>query len=137
MALFHQSSGICGSIIFFHQKSSCKQKKFAVEREIIQGLIRLLLPFKELLIKLQTVLMPSLYFGLIGIGGLWSTLSSFDALLKYEKTNKAYHQKENLLSSLNLDDSNSTHEDEGNTINTFFSFNLITNDLKKRMLLFE
>ena len=58
-----------------------KKKKFAIEQEVIQGLIRLLLTFKELLIKLQTTLTPSLHFVLIGIGGLQSSLSSFDALL--------------------------------------------------------
>ena len=101
-----------------------KKKKFAIEQEVIQGLIRLLLPFKELLIKLQTTLTPSLHFVLIGIGGLQSTLSSFDALLEYERTHTTCSQKES-LSSLDFDGSNSIHEDEGSLVNSFFSFNCL------------
>jgi hypothetical protein len=61
-----------------------KKKTFAIERETVQGLIRLLLPFKELLIKLQTGKVLSLHFVLIGIDSLQYTISSFDTLLKYE-----------------------------------------------------
>ncbi|CAF1430901.1 unnamed protein product [Adineta steineri] len=89
-----------------------KKKNFAIEREIVQGLIRLLLPFKELLTKLQTSKTPSLHLVLIGIGSLRTTLSSFDMLLEYEKKNKTYFQEEN-LSSLDVDASNSIQEDEG------------------------
>ena len=96
-----------------------KKKTFAIEREVVQGLIRLLLPFKELLIKLQTGKTPSLHFVLIGIGCLKSTISSFDALLEYEKKNKIYFQEEN-LDSLDFNSSNSIQEDEGNLIFIFF-----------------
>jgi len=95
-----------------------KKKSFAIELEVIQGLIRLLLPFKELLIKFQTSLTPSLHFVLIGIRGLQSALSSFDSLLEYEKKNKNYSQQEN-LSSLDSNGSSSIHEDEGNLVNKF------------------
>ena len=78
----------------------------------------------KLLIKLQTTLTPSLHFVLIGIGGLQSTPSSFDALLEYERTHKTYSQKES-LSSLDFDGSNSIHEDEGSLVNSFFSFNCL------------
>ena len=106
---------------FFPSKEFLQiKKKFAIEREVIQGLIRLLLPFKELLTKPQTTLTPSLHFVLIGIDGLQSTLSSFDALLEYERTHKTYSQKES-LSSLDFDSSNSIHEDEGSLVNSFFS----------------
>ena len=101
-----------------------KKKKFAIEQEVIQGLIRLLLPFKELLVKLQTTLTPSLHFVLIWIGGVQSTLSSFDALLECERTHKTCSQKES-LSSLGFDSSNSIHEDEGSLVNSFFSFNCL------------
>ena len=87
-------------------------------------MIRLLLPFKELLIKLQTTLTPSLHFVLIGIGGLQSTLSSFDALLEYERTHTTCSHKES-LSSLDFDGSNSIHVDEGSLVNSFFSFNCL------------
>jgi hypothetical protein len=56
---------------------SDKKKTFAIEREVVQGLIRLLLPFKELLTKLQTSKTPSIHLVLIGIGSLRTTLSSF------------------------------------------------------------
>ncbi|UJR07168.1 hypothetical protein I4U23_011456 [Adineta vaga] len=59
------------------------QKSFATELEIIHGLIRLLLPFKESLIKFQTSL-----------------------------ENETYSQQEN-LSSLDSNDSRSIDEDEG------------------------
>ena len=78
----------------------------------------------KLLIKLQTTLTPSLHFVLIGIGGLQSTPSLFDALLEYERTHKTYSQKES-LSSLDFDGSNSIHEDEGSLVNSFFSFNCL------------
>ena len=109
---------------FFSIKRVLAKKNFAIEQEVIQGLIRLLLPFKELLLKLQTTLTPSLHFVLIGICGLRSTLSSFDALLEYERTHKTYSQKES-LSSLDFDGCNSIHEDEGSLVNSFFSFNCL------------
>ncbi|CAM4889910.1 unnamed protein product [Rotaria socialis] len=89
-----------------------KKKTFAIEREVVQGLIRLLLPFKELLTKLQTSKTPSIHLVLIGIGSLRTTLSSFDMLLEYEKKNKIYFQEEN-LDSLDINSSNSIQEDEG------------------------
>jgi len=96
-----------------------KKKTFAIEREVVQGLIRLLLPFKELLTKLQTSKTPSIHLVLIGIGSLRKTLSSFDMLLEYEKKNKIYFQEEN-LDSLDFNSSNSIQEDEGNLIFIFF-----------------
>lgn len=96
-----------------------KKKTFAIEREVVQGLIRLLLPFKELLTKLQTSKTPSIHLVLIGIGSLRTTLSSFDMLLEYEKKNKIYFQEEN-LDSLDFNSSNSIQEDEGNLIFIFF-----------------
>ncbi|CAF4592158.1 unnamed protein product [Rotaria socialis] len=96
-----------------------KKKTFAIEREVVQGLIRLLLPFKELLTKLQTSKTPSIHLVLIGIGSLRTTLSSFDMLLEYEKKNKIYFQEEN-LDSLDINSSNSIQEDEGNLIFIFF-----------------
>ena len=99
------------------------RKKFAIELEVIQGLIRLLLTtIQRTTYKLQTILTPSFHFVLIGIGGLQSTLSSFDVLLEHGRTNKTYPQKENLF-SLDFDDSNSIHEDESNLLNYFVSFN--------------
>ncbi|CAF1553129.1 unnamed protein product [Adineta ricciae] len=89
-----------------------KRKTFAIEREVVQGLIRLLLPFKELLIKFQTSKVPSIHFVLIGIGTLRTTLSSFDDLLEYEKKNKTRFQ-EKQLDSLDSDSSKLIHEDDG------------------------
>lgn len=90
-----------------------KEKTFAIERTVVQGLVRLLLPFKELLVRFQTSKTPSLHFVLIGIGMLQSTLSSFDALLEYEKRNKTHVPYEN-ADSLHHGEANSIDEDEGN-----------------------
>jgi hypothetical protein len=118
LSLINLLESIDRSFLCIKKVLSNKKKTFAIERETIQGLIRLLLPFKELLIKLQTGKTPSLHFVLIGIGCLKSTISSFDALLEYEKKNKSYSQNENLC-SLDLDYSNASHEDEGNLVNFF------------------
>ncbi|CAF1508392.1 unnamed protein product [Adineta ricciae] len=89
-----------------------KKKTFAIQLDVVQGLVRLLLPFKELIIKLQTGKMPSLHYVLIGIGTLQSALSSFDSLLEYEKKNKKYSCKEDLC-SLDGDEPRLSDEDEG------------------------
>jgi len=72
----------------------------------------LLLPFKELLMKLPISKVPSLHFILIGIGTLQSSNSSFDTLLEYEKKKKTYSQKENLC-SIDCTNSNLFYEDAG------------------------
>lgn len=112
LSLINLLESIDRSFLFIQKVLSNKNKTFAIERETIQGLVRLLLPFKELLIKLQTSKVPSLHFVLIGIGTLQSTISSFDALLEYEKKNKTYSQKENLC-SIDCNNSNLFYEDEG------------------------
>lgn len=90
-----------------------KKKNFSIERTIVQGLVRLLLPFKELIVKIQTNTTPSLHFVLIGVGSLQSTLSSFDSLLEYEKRHRKHDFDDN-IDSLNYDEANSMEEDEGN-----------------------
>lgn len=130
LSLINLLESIDRSFLPIKKVLSTKKKTFAIERETVQGLIRLLLPFKELLIKLQTGKTPSLHYVFIGIGTLQSTLSSFDALLEYEKKNKVHSEKENAF-SLDFDDTNSFHEDEGELVN-FPSSRLIFNRMRSR-----
>jgi len=64
--------------------SQLKQKQFAIDLDIVDGLIRLLLPFKNVLSCIQANNIPSLHNVLISVFTLRKALESFENLVAYE-----------------------------------------------------
>jgi hypothetical protein len=62
-----------------------KQKHFTIDIDIVNGIIRLLLPFKDILTRIQTNNAPSLHNVIISIFTLRKALESFENLVAYGK----------------------------------------------------
>lgn len=89
-----------------------KKKPFSIDRLIVKQLIRLLCPFKRIMILVQKGNEPSLYMVLICVLTLRETLSSLASLVRFNKEDEEDSLKHDNLIDDTIFDLDS-HESEG------------------------
>ena len=93
-----------------------KKKQFTIDFDIVDGLIRLLLPPKNILIFIQANRVPSLHTVVISVFALRKSLDSFANLIAYEEEHGSTSVQRRLnRSTLMPQDRDDEVENEGNS----------------------
>ena len=116
LSLVHLLESIARSFNALKKTQQLKKKQFAIDFDIVEGLIRLLLPFKNILIFIQTNRVASVHTVVISVFNLRKTLDSFDNLIAYEEEHGSTSaQRRDNRSTLMPQDRDDEVENEGNS----------------------